>query len=283
MLSEDAPITVRRLHYLLVSDARAVGECGYVNTMKQYTALDVLLTKARKKDSDGDDYISPLCFVDETRTTIAQFGWESLSSFAERYVNDDFFRYDMWQYQPRIVEVIVEKDGLLSVLSPVCREHQVYLRSVHGQSSITLACDVAERFSNAPEKMHTVLYGGDHDPSGYAIEESLRKKIIHFAKSVYEVDIEIDWRRWGLLKDDFDKHGIASIEPKEGDTNLAGFYKRFGEDAEFAEIDSLPTQELIDRVSNGIADCKDAAIWEEDLDTQHECREKLKEAMSSLL
>jgi hypothetical protein len=128
-----------------------------------------------------------------------------------------------------------------------------------------------------------VLYGGDHDPCGYVIDQTLKDSIHYFAKSVYDTELDIDWQRWGLLEDDFAKHGIASIDPKEGDSNLAGFRKRFGENAEFAEIDSLPTQELIDRVRDGIESCKDSAIWEEDLKTQAGCQKQLKKAMSKLL
>jgi hypothetical protein len=282
ILSEDTPITMRRLHYLLVSDERAVNECDYVNTLEQYRALDRLTAKARKKFKFEQGYISPLCFVDETRTTVTQSGWSSLSSFAKVY-SDGFFNYDMWQNQPRMVEVIIEKDGLLSVLGPTCAEHQVYLRSIHGQTSITLACDIARRFSESPAKRHTVLYGGDHDPSGYTIEDTLRDRITYFARHTFDTELKVEWLRWGLLEDDFTKHRIASIEPKQNDTNLAGFYTRFGENAEFAEIDSLPTQELIDRVSSGIESCKDADQWQADLETQTDCQKKLKKALSKLI
>jgi len=119
-------------------------------------------------------------------------------------------------------------------------------------------------------------------PSGYVIEDTLRESISYYAKRVYDVTLDIDWQRWGLIEDDFANHGIASIEPKEGDSNLPGFRARFGADAEFAEIDSLPTQELIDRVRGGIESCKDASVWQEDLETQSDYQKKLKKAMSKL-
>jgi hypothetical protein len=262
-LSEDTPITVRRLHYLLVSDPDAVG-AGYENSHECYRSLDKRMKEAHERNPWEEEYISPLCFVDETRTTVAQSGWSSLSEFANAYSQS--FDYDMWQNQPRIVEVLIEKDGVLSVLRPICSEHQVYLRSLHGQSSITLACDVAKRFADAwlKGKTCTVLYGGDHDPSGYCIEESMRSKIAEYADRCFQSEIEIDWRRWALLEDDFAKHGIASLDPKEDDKNLPAFYARFGSEAQFAEMDSLPTDELQKRVDDAIIECKDAAIWQED-------------------
>jgi hypothetical protein len=238
---------------------------------------------AREKNPWEDGYISPLCFIDETRTTVPQSGWSSLSDFAKVYSQS--FGYDMWQNQPRIVEVLIEKDGVLSVLRPICSEHQVYLRSLHGQSSITLACEVAKRFAEAwaEGKLCTVLYGGDHDPSGYCIERSLRDKITDYAKRIYNSEIEIDWRRWALLEDDFEKHEIASLDPKEDDRNLPAFYAQFGDDAQFAEMDSLPTEELQTRVTDAIMECKDAEIWEADLVQQAAYLEQLQNAMEPLI
>jgi hypothetical protein len=275
LLSDENPITVRRLHYLLVSDERARA-LGYKNTQKMYMNLGRITARARKAKQ-----ISPACFVDETRTTIKQAGWHSLSDFAEAY--SDGFDLDMWQNQPRMVEVIVEKDGLLSVLGPICAQQGVYLRSSHGQTSITQAYEVAKRFSLSPGKIHTVLYGGDHDPSGYNIEDQAKAKIQDYAKFWFHVDLEIDWRRWALLEDDFEKHGIVSIESKTKDNNKSAFIARFGNDAQFAEIDSLPTQELIDRVTAAIENCKDPAIWQEDLDQQSEDAARLKDVMAQLM
>ncbi len=281
LLSEETPITIRRLHYLLVSDKRAV-DAGYENNQRNYDTLDRIIIAAREKYDSDDGYISPLCFVDETRTTIKQVGWTSLSSFAGAF--SEHFNLDMWQNQPRVVEVIVEKDGLLSVLGPICSEHQIYLRSLHGQTSITLACEIARRFAQEPDKIHTVLYGGDHDPCGYRIEEVLKEKIIFYADRVYDTTLDLkEWKRWGLLEDDFAKHGIASLDPKEGDRNLTWFLDRFGPDAEFAEVDSLPTQEVIDRVTAAIDNCKDHAIWQADLNQRGADQKRLKDVMAQLL
>jgi hypothetical protein len=98
---------------------------------------------------------------------------------------------------------------------------------------------------SGPHLMYTTHFPSG-DGSGYNIEDQIKEKIEEYAVTYFKEEIRIDWRRWAFLPDDFKNHGIVSLDSKEEDNNLPMFYEHFGEDAEFAEVDSLPTQELID-------------------------------------
>jgi hypothetical protein len=243
ILDENYPITVRRLHYLLAGRIPTI----YKNTHEQYNTLCRLTTVARKSG------VLPYeLFDDPTRITYSPLAWESLAEYVE-FATTAYAR-NKWQDQPNRCEVWIEKDGLLSVFQPICRELQVTLRSMHGQCSNTGCYAAAKTLAEMPEDVEIhILYFGDQDPTGEQIPKSAKLRTQDILKKKFGQDRILIFDRLGFNYEDFAEHNIESIDEKPADKLLKAYLEKYGPNAKFAEVDSLPTDVLIGRVEKAVA------------------------------
>src|SRR5688500_2696337 len=72
---------------------------------------------------------------------------------------------DLWADQTQRLLVISEKGTVAGTVRPVLEEHRVQFLILHGFGSAT-ALNTLARLSRADERPLTLLYVGDHDPSG---------------------------------------------------------------------------------------------------------------------
>jgi len=92
------------------------------------------------------------------------------------------YRKDYWQTQSRHLLILVEKDAIVGSIQPVADKYGVTIRTLRGFSSATVAHEIAAEFrelEHAGKQIH-VLYLGDYDPSGEAIERDVAERIEQF-------------------------------------------------------------------------------------------------------
>ena len=154
-IAEEAhPITGRGVGYKLF----AAGLIGNMNEMpKVYRAL----VKAREDGIIPWDWI-----VDETRGPECVQMWDSPAELAR----DFFYRRNLWQAQPKQVEVWSEKGTIRGVVWPVLAELGVVFQVMHGFNSATCMWNSSQNGND--DRPLVALYVGDYDPSGMFMSES---------------------------------------------------------------------------------------------------------------
>ena len=149
-------MTLRQIYYQMV--ARDL----MPNNRNSYQTLDRVLVLGRMAGWIDWDAI-----VDRVRRPVKPADWENGADRLRDAAAD--FRLDRWLGQPCYLEVWSEKDALTGVLEPICSDFHVTYMALRGYSSITAFYDGAKRIEGALEErgqQPTLLYLGDHDPSG---------------------------------------------------------------------------------------------------------------------
>ena len=150
---ETHPITGRGIGYKLFA-------AGLIDSMNEMNVVYRALKIAREEDTIPWDWI-----VDETRELELVSTWANPSQCADGF----FYRRDLWQTQPKTVEVWSEKGTVRGVLWPVLARLGVGFRVLHGFSSATTVWDVSNR--GIDDRPLVALYIGDWDPSGLCMSE----------------------------------------------------------------------------------------------------------------
>jgi hypothetical protein len=240
-------VTIRGLCYILESK----GVIPKQDFNKAYRAL----ATARKNGSIDKDF-----FVDNTRHIIKKFDDRYLSvsdqiDDAVNYVQElpMYAKENIprWYNQPYYVEVWVEKDAFANLIFQILKDRHVIVVPNKGWSSITFMYDNIERLV---EKIDTyqqdlglrikvqVLYFGDLDPSGWAMDKLYRKELEKkFGWRNFNPESEhrrVFFKRAGVTKEQIDqpefnlKHltnpDPALIEKLNGNSNAEAFKEEFG-------------------------------------------------------
>lgn len=171
-LDPEHPMTCRHLFYLLVWDGTLQ------NKDEDYQKLLKWMVAARM---EGEIYFSSI--VDGIRESIKPSSWTGLEDFTETV--RDAYRKDLWQRQSDYIEFWFEKDAIIGVVEDITRRYDIRIRPLRGQSSLTFLYEAASEFSRI-EKPIFVYYFGDHDPSGYSIEDSARERMEELLKRVFD-------------------------------------------------------------------------------------------------
>jgi hypothetical protein len=272
VLEENHPVTARRLHYLLAGEIPSV----YKNTLVQYNTLLRLITNARKRGTLDYEMLD-----DPSRVVVRPVKWSSVEAYATSARH--WYERDRWQNLSERFEVWVEKDTVLSVFRPICSELQLTLRSMHGQASNTACYTAAKTFSEVPENIPiTVLYFGDQDPNGESIPASAKERTEDILVKRFGQYRDLNFNRLGFNYEDFDVYGIESIDEKPNDKQLRKYLDKYGKDAKFAELDSLPTDVLVGRVRAAVADFTESSQWQEEAEQEAFDKERIREALESL-
>ncbi len=153
ILAEIQPATVRAVCYRLFVQG-ITANMGKGETDRVSRAL----TKARERGLIRWEWI-----VDETRHVEQRPSWDNPAAFMD--VVKRSYRKDWWEDQPERLLVVSEKATIGGTLRPVLHEYGVGFLVLHGFGSATALNDLAD-FSLRDSRALTLLYVGDHDPSG---------------------------------------------------------------------------------------------------------------------
>lgn len=223
------------------------------NTVKNYKRLAGIINDGKLAGALDWDAIE-----DVTRDFERKSRWDSPSDALESLARQ--YHEDLWTTQDTRVFVIVEKDALLGVLRPTCRDLDLPLMAARGYASGTVLrefvlSDIAPTLNGIEDDESTmkdvvILHLGDHDPSGIDMTRDLQERIELFtwedAASVRTLTIE----RIALNMDQIEELRPPENPAKTTDSRFEAYRKRFGDSS--WELDAL-TPVYIDRLVRAAA------------------------------
>lgn len=207
-------LTLRGLHYQLVAK-------GMTNSVQHYKRVVNAMIKARR-----DGIVAYSQFSDHDREMIGETSAEAIdvNDAIEEGQNQirawmQVYSRNRWENQPRYVELWIEKKALQGTFAPVCDANDVALCPCKGYPSLTFLYDAAQRFRDATRRgqQPTMVYFGDHDPSGEDIPRSIHANLLHdfFA----DVDVQVI----ALTKNQCLDLDLPAAPAKATDSRSAGF------------------------------------------------------------
>lgn len=261
ILEEIHPATIRAVCYRLFV-AGLIPSMAKSNT----NTISRLLVEARE-----NGYLPWEWVVDETREAETISTWRDPEQIIKAAVRG--YRKDYWSEQPEWVEVWSEKGTVRGTLAPVLREYGVTFRVMHGYGSATALHEIAE-LTRDSDKMLSVFYVGDWDPSGMHMSEvDLPDRL-----GRYGADAEIT--RIALDVDDVRHRGLPSfeVESKSKDPRFSWFVDRYGEKC--WELDALSPVILRERVDHAIRSYLDIDTWNHSIKIEAAERASMAEVLS---
>ncbi|MGB7438478.1 MAG: hypothetical protein WBR26_21190 [Candidatus Acidiferrum sp.] len=119
---------------------------------------------------------------DETREWHCRKRYETTISFLQFKLDllDYGFHIDYWADQPLRPEVWIEKQALLPVIAPVCREFDVPYYPLKGWGRPADKLAAAQRFAEYPNQTSVVLHAGDHDATGCWVTRNLARDLLKY-------------------------------------------------------------------------------------------------------
>jgi len=246
----DFPITIRHLYYRMISDPYNFIE----NTKENYNRVLDNTAKARKRGlldwrvftdptrrlvpGDDKDRGTPDGFIQTIKELIAD-------------CQDSYFM-SMWATQPKYIEVWVEKEAMVEIVSKVAKKYKVATFPVKGYGSITKRKERAEEIASMPNEEKKVLYFGDFDPSGIDFDRVLKD----------ELELQgVEFERKALWDYQARDYQFSPNIVKPTDTRTKAYVEKYGEHC--WEIECLPIAELESMVERAIKEEIDWGIWEE--------------------
>lgn len=172
--------------------------------------------------------------------------------------------------QPKYVEVWIEKQAMHSTFENILEGYQVGIQSSKGFNSISMLYQAAIRLRRIKYKQNreiVILYFGDLDPSGDAMDEDIRDKLDHFGLfhqyTFIRVGVKPEHVQEYDLPEDPDEDTAARLN--ENDTRTRGFIRKYGK-LYAIELDALAGKEpeaFKQLVIDAVEDHFDNEIWVE--------------------
>ena len=263
VLEETHPQTLRQLHYAIFS----LNRIDYQNDARSYRRLSYHLTGARRRwrawelagefGEPPEHSIDWRWIVDEGRKPETPNLWTDATEYIECV--RDSYRRDNWQDQPEYVELWGEKATVLQAMRPITNRWGITLRVCRGFGSSSMENQVGELFEGIGKPI-TVLYIGDHDPSGHMIEGELWDRVEKASGVQFLV------RRLAIHKRDIQRFKLPPQKLKSSTHDVAGFIEKYGKDT--VELEALPATELRWRVESAIRAHIDFTLWDRQTQVQ---------------
>jgi len=231
-------------------------EMGYVLTLRQlyyqFVARDILPNNYRSYKNLGETInnarlsglISWEAIVDRTRNLQSFETFDSVKQMIESMVDD--YNRSLWDNIPIYVEVWVEKDALIDVVSKACSEYQINHFSTRGYCSSTEVWNASQRFKHYTEIGHQVqiIHLSDHDPSGIDMTKDLNLRL----RSVFSVPVRV--RRLALTMEQIEQYQPPPNPVKQTDSRCPDYQQKYGDES--WELDALPPNVISDLIKDKI-------------------------------
>ncbi len=232
-------LTLRQVYYQLVAR-------GYIpNNERSYKNLGNLINDGRLAG-----LIDWYAIVDRTRNLKANAHWETPESVIESAKYS--YMLDRWKHQPNYVEVWVEKDALIGIVSQICRKLDVPHFSCRGYTSQSEMWSAAQRFiRQSHRESRTIIHLGDHDPSGIDMTRDIQERL-----EMFGADVEV--KRVALTMEQIQTYNPPPNPTKLSDARATGYIAEFGH--ECWELDALEPKVITDLIRNEVTALLDADL-----------------------
>lgn len=232
-------LTLRQVYYQLVAR-------GYIpNNERSYKNLGNLINDGRLAG-----LIDWYAIVDRTRNLKANSHWETPESVIESAKYS--YMLDRWEHQPNYVEVWVEKDALIGIVSQICRKLDVPHFSCRGYTSQSEMWSAAQRFiRQGHRESRTIIHLGDHDPSGIDMTRDIQERLALFGA-------DVDVKRVALTMEQIQTYNPPPNPIKLSDARATGYIAEFGH--ECWELDALEPKVITELIRNEVTALLDADL-----------------------
>lgn len=253
-------LTIRQLYYQLVAR-------GYIeNNQRSYKRIVSTLTKARMAGLVDWDAIE-----DRTRHTMRPSEWNNHIEIMEAVASQ--FRLPRWNGQKHHVEIMIEKEALAGVFSPLVRKYHVNITANRGYSSASEMYRHAQRIRRLQKwykKEVHILYFGDHDPSGMDMDRDIAERLLLLSWGT-----PFTFERLALTMGQIEEYDPPPNPAKLSDSRVMGYIDEFGYDS--WELDALEPQTLSKLVEDAVLQYRDEDRYNEVLDVETDMKERVKE------
>jgi hypothetical protein len=217
-------LTARQLYYQFVSRDLIP------NKVQAYKSLTALLTDARYAG-----FIDWNAIEDRGREADVPSEWDSIPDLVEGALSA--YRLPRWKNQPEYAELWVEKQALAGVLEPMASEFHVTLMVNKGYSSASAMFESAQRFKRrGGSKDKTLLYLGDHDPSGEDMVRDIYDRLSEFGVE------DLTVKKVALTMAQVEQYDPPPNPAKSSDSRYEKYAEKHG--TESWEVDALPPDVL---------------------------------------
>lgn len=176
------------------------------------------------------------------------------------------FQLDHWEDQPHHVEVWIEKEALVGVISDICRELDVSYFACKGYVSQSEMWSAAQRLEE--HKMPVIIHLGDHDPSGIDMTRDIQDRHDLFLGSHVHID------RIALNMDQVEEFNPPPNPAKLTDSRCDGYITNYGRES--WELDALEPRYLKNIISETVRQYRDDDIYNAVLEREREYKAILK-------
>ena len=259
---QNLDLTLRQLYYQFVSLDLLP------NTQQSYDRLGKIISDARLAG-----LIDWNAIVDRTRNLSSLGHWESPQDIIDSSAWS--FRMDKWMGQAYRLEVWIEKEALVGVVSSICNQLDVPFFACRGYVSQSEQWNAGRRFQKHLAVEHevydkelkkyvweekdpqtpVVVHLGDHDPSGMDMTRDNWERLSMFSRE----DIKV--RRIALNMDQIREYKPPPNPAKLTDSRAQGYISQYGYDS--WELDALKPTVLRDLISNTVREYRDEEKYNE--------------------
>jgi len=257
------PLTVRRVHYLLLNDPplRHDKKPGsvYRNVLANYKALTNLLLRARLTGDIPhaaiEDELRPIQEI-QTYQNPADFIKDQTEEFLRGYARD------LLRGQAHHIEILVEKNAIRKHVELVAAEYCIPCTTGRGYSSLTPRWKMVQRFKRSGKDKMILLILSDFDPDGEEIAASFPRSLRDdFGLS------NVIAHKVALTAEDVRQYVLPSdMEAKTTSPNYKKFVARHG--VHVAELDAAPVSLLQDKLRDAIESSLDMELFRAELEKE---------------
>ena len=234
-------LTLRQLYYQFV--ARDL----IPNSQRSYKRLGSIINDARLAG-----YIDWMAIEDRTRNMQGNPHWDTPRDVIESARSS--YGIDMWANQPERVEVWIEKEALVGVISRVCSELDVNYFACRGYVSQSEQWRAGLR-SRDTDQHKVILHFGDHDPSGIDMTRDNFERLRMFSHDNVTVE------RVALNMDQVEEYGPPPNPAKVTDSRFEDYLREYG--PESWELDALEPKVITALIRDHVGRHCDDDLWAE--------------------
>lgn len=242
-------LTLRQLYYQFVSRNLLS------NTTSSYNKLGSIISNARLAG-----LLDWSAIEDRTRNLKGAAHWSDPGSIIKTALYS--YRIDKWKNQEFYIEVWIEKEALIGVISGICDDLDINYFACKGYVSQSEMYKGAERmkYENGKNKECIIIHLGDHDPAGIDMTRDIQERQNLFCSPLYK-DVYI--KRIALNMDQIEKYNPPPNPVKLTDTKAKGYIKKFGN--RNWELDALDPTTLKELIEETVLYYRDENIYQQDL------------------